>query len=97
MEPEGFPSNLIKSALLCANGTFIRNSSHNEILRLVILDSTGVDTINWDIVLPANVVPDTVDGKVIINSDILGPMFQVSLQFHVLFPFGLQKSTCSRI
>ncbi|GJQ65979.1 hypothetical protein Trydic_g4073 [Trypoxylus dichotomus] len=57
VEPEGYPSSLVKSALLCANGP----SGNN---------------IKWDVSLPENVVPDTVDGKVTVNSHILGPMFQ---------------------
>lgn len=78
MEPEGYPSSLIKSALLCANGTPIADNNSKKLLKIItIADSAGVDNVNWEIVLPENVVPDTVDGKVSINSDILGPMFQV--------------------
>lgn len=39
----------------------------------------GVNKVDWDIELPKDVVPDTVDGKVTINSDILGPVFQVDI------------------
>lgn len=44
------------------------------------LDSLGEDNIEWSINLPEHVVEDTVDGKVTVNSDILGPMFQVNMQ-----------------
>lgn len=45
---------------------------------ITLADTIGADNIQWSIDLPENVVEDTVDGKVTINSDILGPMFQVN-------------------
>lgn len=55
------------------------NIAERLIVAFVIIDSSGVDNIAWKLELPENVVADTVAGKVIINSDILGPMFQVNL------------------
>ncbi|KRT86645.1 hypothetical protein AMK59_264 [Oryctes borbonicus] len=78
VEPEGYPSSLSKSALLCAN------------------DSSGVDNIKWDISLPENIVPDTVHGKVTVNSDILGPMFQ-NLENILVVPTGCGEQTMATL
>ncbi|GJQ65981.1 hypothetical protein Trydic_g4074 [Trypoxylus dichotomus] len=78
VEPEGYPSSLVKSALLCAN------------------DPSGVDNVQWDINLPENIVPDTVDGKVTINSDILGPMFQ-NLENILVVPTGCGEQTMATL
>ncbi|GJQ65982.1 hypothetical protein Trydic_g4075 [Trypoxylus dichotomus] len=78
VEPEGYPSSLVKSALLCAN------------------DSIAVDNVKWDINLPENVVPDTVDGKVTVNSDILGPMFQ-NLENILVVPTGCGEQTMATL
>ncbi|KRT84547.1 hypothetical protein AMK59_2487, partial [Oryctes borbonicus] len=78
VEPEGYPSSLTKSILLCAN------------------DSSGVDNIEWDINLPENVVPNSVNGKVMVNSDILGPMFQ-NLEDILVVPVGCGEQTMATL
>ncbi|GJQ65984.1 hypothetical protein Trydic_g4077 [Trypoxylus dichotomus] len=59
-------------------------------------DSTAVDNIKWNITLPENVVPDTVDGKIIVSSDILGPMFQ-NLENILVVPTGCGEQTMATL
>lgn len=51
---------------------------------IAILGDTSNDNVQWEIILPEQIVPDTAAGKIIINSDILGPMFQVSYRIFVI-------------
>lgn len=43
----------------------------------MILATAVVDKTKWTITLPNNTVSDSISGKIIINSDLFGPTYQV--------------------
>lgn len=77
VEPEGFPVETVKSALLCSNGlVFIVLLLLSMLMSL--LSDTVTQNITWIMELPyAGVVPDTERSRVLITADLLASTIEV--------------------
>lgn len=77
VEPEGFPVETVKSALLCSNGLGFIVLLLVFILMFRIAD-TVTQNITWIMELPyAGLVPDTERSRVLITADLLASTIQV--------------------
>ncbi|KAK9737508.1 Macroglobulin domain MG3 [Popillia japonica] len=96
--PEGHKEEIVKSALLCGSGDTSNDNVQWEIIlpEQIVPDTAAGKIVQWEIILPEQIVPDTAAGKIIINSDILGPMFQ-NLENILSVPSGCGEQTMAKL